>query len=215
MGPPLFTLPGREDDAKVVQALRRGRGAMPPVPVPEAQVKDLLDFLFERDLTSANRDDAASDRYTWRFIGYNKLLDQDNRPGIQPPWGTLNAIDLNTGRIAWRVPLGEDQELTRQGIPLTGTENFGGATVTAGGLVFCAGTPDLKIRAFDSHNGKELWQAKLPFGGYSPPATYMAKGRQYVVIAATGGGKLGPPLGDAWVAFALPVHTQPAPHGLQ
>jgi quinoprotein glucose dehydrogenase len=87
---------------------------------------------------------------------------------------------------------------------LTGTENFGGATVTAGGLVFCAGTRDLKIRAFDSRSGEELWQHKLPVGGYAPPAIYEVKGRQYVVIAATGGGKLGPPLGDAYVAFALP-----------
>jgi quinoprotein glucose dehydrogenase len=204
MGPPLFTLPGRLHDEQVVQAIRRGRGSMPAIPVPEAKIKDLLDFLFERDLTEANRDNLAPDRSTYRFIGYSKLLDQDDRPGVKPPWGTLNAIDLNTGKTAWRVPLGEYEELTRKGIPITGTENFGGATVTAGGLVFCAGTRDQKIRAFDSRTGEELWQAKLPFGGYAPPATYMVKGRQYVVIAATGGGKLGPPLGDAWIAFALP-----------
>src|SRR6185295_13223357 len=139
----------------------------------------------------------------YRFNGYSKLLDQDDRPGMKPPWGTLNAIDLNTGRLAWKVPLGEYEELTRAGVPKTGTENFGGAMVTAGGLVFCAGTRDLKIRAFDSRTGKELWEHKLPWGGFAPPATYEVNGRQYVVIAATGGGKLGPPLGDAYVAFGL------------
>jgi glucose dehydrogenase len=86
----------------------------------------------------------------------------------------------------------------------TGTENFGGATVTAGGVVFCAGTRDLKIRAFDKDSGRELWSSKLPFGGFAPPATYQVNGRQYMVIAATGGGKLGGPVGDTYVAFALP-----------
>ena len=100
--------------------------------------------------------------------------------------------------------MGEYEELTRLGIPKTGTENFGGASVTAGSLVFCAGTRDLKIRAFDKRNGRELWSSKLPFGGFAPPAIYQVHGRQYIVIAATGGGKLGGPTGDAYVAFALP-----------
>jgi len=102
----------------------------------------------------------------------------------------------------WKAPLGEYEELTRQGIPKTGTENFGGAMVTAEGLVFCAGTRDLKIPAFDKVNRDQLWQYKLPYGGYAPPATYEVNGRQYVVIAATGGGKLGGERGDAYVTFA-------------
>jgi quinoprotein glucose dehydrogenase len=174
---------------------------MPAMPVPENKIAGLLDFLFNRDQPTAV---STEDRYTYKFNGYTKLLDQDDRPGVKPPWGTLNAIDLNTGRLAWKVPLGEYEELTRAGIPKTGTENFGGATVTAGGLVFCAGTRDLKIRAFDSRTGQELWEYKLPFGGFAPPATYEVDGRQYVVIAATGGGKLGGPPGDAYVSFALP-----------
>ena len=105
--------------------------------------------------------------------------------------------------------MGEHEELTRQGIPKTGTYNYGGATVTAGGIVFCAGTLDLRIRAFDKANGRELWQYKLPYGGYAPPVTYEANGRQYVVIAATGGGKLGTELGDTYVAFALPTDRMP------
>ena len=130
---------------------------MPAIPVPEEKVKDLLDFLFERDLTPANRDDQAPDRYTYRFVGYSKLLDQDDRPGVKPPWATLNAINLNTGKIAWQVPLGEYEDL-----PKSGTENFGGATATAGGLVFCAGTSDQKIRAFDSSSGRCCGRRSFP-----------------------------------------------------
>lgn len=136
--------------------------------------------------------------------GYPKLRDFEGYPGCTPPWGTLNAIDLNTGKIAWKVALGEYEELTRRGIPKTGTENFGGAMVTAGGLVFAAGTKDRKIRAFNKETGAELWSHQLPYGGYAPPATYEAGGRQFVVIAATGGGKLGGEMGDTYVAFALP-----------
>jgi quinoprotein glucose dehydrogenase len=102
------------------------------------------------------------------------------------------------------VPLGYYPDLAAWGEDNTGAENFGGAMVTAGGLVFCAGTPDNLIRAFDADTGGELWQYELPFGGYAPPATYEVDGKQYVVIAATGGGKLGTAMGDAWVAFALP-----------
>ena len=111
---------------------------------------------------------------------------------------------LVSGEILWKVPLGEYPELTQQGIPKTGTENYGGAIVTAGGLVFCSGTRDHKIRAFDKDTGAELWSATLPWVGNAPPATYVVGGRQYVVIAATGGNKLGTPFGDAYVAFALP-----------
>jgi len=102
------------------------------------------------------------------------------------------------------VPLGEYAELTQKGILRTGTENFGGAIVTAGGLVFCAGTADNMIRAFDKATGVELWKYKLPFGGFASPATYAVDGKQYIVIAATGGGKMGGNMGDAYVAFALP-----------
>lgn len=202
MGPPLFTAPGRLRPEAIQQAIRKGRGSMESISLAEDKFAPLIDFLLERDLPAGTSNHESAERY--RFLGYRKLLDQDGRPGIRPPWGTLNAINLNTGRIAWKAPLGEYEELTRQGVPKTGTENFGGATVTAGGLVFCAGTRDRKIRAFDSRNGKELWEYQLPFGGYAPPAVYEVNGRQFVVIAATGGGKLGGELGDAYVAFHLP-----------
>jgi quinoprotein glucose dehydrogenase len=124
--------------------------------------------------------------------------------GSKPPWGLLNCLDLNTGRILWRRPLGEYAELREAGVAPTGTQNFGGPTVTAGGLVFCAGTRDERIRAFDADTGEELWSAQLPFGGYAPPTVYEVAGREYVVIAATGGGKMGTREGDTYVAFSLP-----------
>lgn len=205
MSPSLLGMGNRMLDDEALDIIKNGRNAMPPIDVPPDQRKLLLDFLFDRDYL---QNDAASsgtqEQLSYIPNGYPKLLDDQGYPGGTPPWGTLNAIDLNTGKIVWKTPLGEYDELTKRGIPKTGTENFGGATVTAGGLIFCAGTRDLKIRAFDKDNGQELWSSKLPFGGYAPAATYSAKGRQYVVIAATGGGKLGGQTGDAYVAFALP-----------
>jgi quinoprotein glucose dehydrogenase len=122
---------------------------------------------------------------------------------VKPPWGTLNAINLNTGEQIWQVPLGEFAELTKRGIPQTGTENYGGPIVTAGGLIFIGATKDEKFRAFDKNTGKVLFEAILPAGGYATPSTYMVKGKQYVVISA-GGNKMGTKAGDAIVAFALP-----------
>ena len=212
VNPSLVGLSHRLKEADIVALLRTGRGGMPSAAhLNEAQVKDLLDYLFDRDRPNPSSL-VRPERPSYRDVGYPKLLDAENYPGTRPPWGKLTAINLNTGRIAWSVPLGEHEELTRRGIPRTGTENFGGPTVTAGGLVFCAGTRDLKIRAFDAATGDELWSHALPYGGFAPPAVYAVDGKQYVVIAATGGGKLsvpphpGPtqPVGDAYVAFALP-----------
>lgn len=142
-------------------------------------------------------------KYPYRIKGYIKFLDQDGYPAIKPPWGTLNAIDMNSGEIRWQVPLGEFPELTAKGIPQTGTENFGGTIATAGGLVFIGGTMDEKFRAFDQSNGKVLWETKLPAGGYATPCTYSVNGKQYVVIAAGGAGKLGTKPGEHFIAYTL------------
>ena len=133
------------------------------------------------------------------------MVDHEGYPGIKPPWGLLNCFDMNTGKAIWRVPLGELEELTKKGMPITGSQTLGGATVTAGGLVFVAGTEDEKLRAFDVDTGKELWQAKLPFAGTAAPAVYEVNGRQFVVVTATGGGRVGGASGpgDTYVAFAL------------
>ncbi|HEY7120849.1 MAG TPA: PQQ-binding-like beta-propeller repeat protein [Tepidisphaeraceae bacterium] len=212
VNPSLLGVSQRLKDADVLALLKTGKGIMPAAPqLTDADKKVLLDYLFDRDRPNL-KPAARPERPGYRDGGYPKLLDNQNYPGTKPPWGLLNAIDLNTGKIAWRVPLGEDEALTKKGIPRTGTENFGGPLVTAGGLVFCAGTRDLKIRAFDKATGEELWSARLPHGGFAPPATYEVDGKQYIVIPATGGGKLavqphpGPaqPWGDACVAFTLP-----------
>jgi quinoprotein glucose dehydrogenase len=200
MAPGLNGLSQRFNDQRVLQVMQNGFDAMPPVDVPATERAALLDYLFDRDVVRQTNTEL---RYSSN--GFPKLYDSDGYPGTTPPWGTLNAIDLNTGKIAWKAPLGEYPELTAKGIPKTGTVNFGGPTVTAGGLVFCAGTRDRKIRAFDRDSGKELWSEDLPLGGYAPPAVYEAEGRQFIVIAATGGGKQGGKTGDAYVAFSLAV----------
>ena len=140
----------------------------------------------------------------YSHTGYLQVRDHEGYPGIKPPWGMLNAINLNTGEFAWRVPLGEYVELTARGVPQTGTENIGGTIVTAGGLVIIAATKDERIHAFDKQTGKLLWEHPLPAGGYATPSTYMVNGRQYIVIAAGGAGKMETTAGDTFVAFALP-----------
>jgi quinoprotein glucose dehydrogenase len=219
MAPPLVSLKKRMSDADVLALLEKGRGAMPPNQSLNAEQKgELLDYLFRRNQPptratrfrepqNADRSGAGSSNdVDYVFDGFGFLNDHEGYPGIKPPWGLLNCYDLNTGRIIWRVPLGEIEALTRQGVPKTGSSNLGGASVTAGGLVFVAGTEDEKLRAFDADTGAELWSAKLPFAGTAAPAVYEVNGRQFVVITATGGGRIGGPsgAGDAYVAFALP-----------
>jgi len=151
-----------------------------------------------------NRGAAAGtpDRYT--IDGYPLFLDPHGVPAISPPWGTLNAIDLVKGDIVWKVPLGEYPRLAAKGIRNTGSLNFGGAVATAGGVIFVAATADEKIRAFEKHSGRVLWEHQLPAGGYATPSVYMVEGRQYVAIAAGGSGKNATKSGDAIIAFALP-----------
>jgi quinoprotein glucose dehydrogenase len=142
---------------------------------------------------------------TYRFTGYRKFLDPEGYPAVAPPWGTLNAIDMNSGETLWKVPLGEYPELAARGMRDTGTENYGGPIVTAGGIVVIGATIyDRKLRAFDSRTGKLLWEGALPFAGTATPTTYMAGGRQLIVIATSGQRDARSPKGSAYVAFALP-----------
>jgi quinoprotein glucose dehydrogenase len=207
VAPPLIGLKARSTDEEVLTIVAKGKGTMPPnVLLNDGEKKELLDFLFRRNQPPSRAvSGQAEDRPKYVFDGFNFLVDHEGYPGIKPPWGLLNCYDLSTGKASWRVPLGELEKLTAQGVPKTGSQNLGGASVTAGGLVFVAGTEDERLRAFDADTGAELWSAKLPFAGTAAPAIYEAGGKQYVVITATGGGRVGGAsgAGDAYVAFAL------------
>lgn len=143
----------------------------------------------------------------YTISGYIKFLSKEGLPAIAPPWGTLTAINLNTGEHVWKTTLGEEAELKARGVPPTGTENYGGPVVTKGGLLFIGASKDGKFRAFSKATGTLLWETNLPAPAFATPAVYSANGRQYVVVAC-GGGKLGTRSGDAYVAFALPERNK-------
>jgi len=198
---------------EVRRIVREGRGFMPGLPVlRETEITALLWYLFEpfgaSEIEEAPASDAPTGALFPRFMmaGYRKLVDHEGFPAIAPPWGTLTAIDLARGEIAWQVPLGAYPELAARGLTSTGAESYGGPVVTAGGLVFIAGTPDARLRAFDKETGELVFEAPLPAAGFATPAVYEADGRQFVVVAA-GGGKLGHASGDRYVAFALPANN--------
>lgn len=153
----------------------------------------------------------ADSTIPYRSQGFGRFWDKDGYPCQKPPWGTLTAIDLNQGEIRWQARLGEFEELTRRGVPKTGTPNLGGSIVTAGGLVFIGATNDSKFRAFDKDTGQELWVTDLPASGHATPMTFMGRktGRQFVVIAAGGGNKYNTQFTAKLVAFALPRAGDP------
>jgi len=205
--PPLTEIARKLQKSDILNLLETGKGNMPSFAfLSPAQREALADNLLGQESSRPGETAPADDTLVespYSHTGYNRFLDPKGYPAVKPPWGTLNAIDLNTGQYLWRVPLGEFPELSAQGLPPTGTENYGGPVVTAGGLVFIAASKDEMIRAFDQDTGQVLWQTRLPAGGYATPSTYSVAGRQYLVIAC-GGGKMGTRSGDAYVAFALP-----------
>jgi len=154
--------------------------------------------------TAAKANAKPTPSYSYRISGYSKFLDKNGLPAVNPPWGTLNAIDLNTGEYKWKIPYGEYPELAAKNIRPTGAESYGGPVVTAGGLLFIAGTKDKKLRVYDKNNGKLLWETQLPAAAFATPSTYEVNGKQYIVIAC-GGTKLGAEAGDSYAAFALPT----------
>ncbi|MDQ5977418.1 MAG: quinoprotein glucose dehydrogenase, partial [Verrucomicrobiota bacterium] len=215
--PSLLDVDKRRTPEEVMKITKTGFGRMPAFDrIPDPQREAILAYVFGKTATTGGRPDEAGgatkteakDIPPYAFGGFRRWTDQAGYPAIKPPWGTLNAVDLNTGELKWTVPLGEYRELTARGIPPTGTENYGGPVVTAGGLIFIAATADETIRAFDKDTGAILWQATLPFSGNATPSVYMANGRQFLVISA-GGGKSGRPAGGSLVAFALPSAIAP------
>ena len=191
----------------IVGIIRKGAGRMAGFPsLVETELSAIVDYVTTGVNATAASDAKKPPVQPFRFTGYRKFLDPDGYPAVVPPWGTLTAINLNTGEFAWRIPFGEYPELAEKGMATTGTENYGGPIVTAGGLVFIGATNfDRKFRAFDKATGKLLWETTLPFSGNATPATFEINGRQFVVIAAGGGkGRQGSPSGSVYVAFALP-----------
>ena len=210
--PTLVGIGARRSRVELAEIVRKGAGRMPGFPTLS---QDAVNAIVQHMLTADAGPTPAPAQpcrlpprpaQQFRFTGYNKFLDPDGYPAVKPPWGTLSAIDLNTAEYAWQIPLGEYPELAAKGITNTGSENYGGPIVTAGGLVFIGATNfDRKFRALDKKTGTLLWETTLPFAGNATPATYEVDGRQFVVIAAGGGkGRQGSTSGGVYVAFALP-----------
>jgi quinoprotein glucose dehydrogenase len=200
------------DDINTI--IKKGNGKMPAFPsLSDDECKAIIGFLLNKeyripktpnehnnaDTVIVKKDFPYEPNYTLKT--WQRFNDSDGYNAIKPPWGTLNAIDLNTGDYLWRVPLGEFPELTKKGIPITGTDTYGGPVVTASGLIFIASTKDERIRAFDKKTGKVVWEYQLPAGGYATPITYEVNGKQYIAIAA--GGAKGTKPGGWYIAFAL------------
>jgi quinoprotein glucose dehydrogenase len=216
--PNLADVGERLSPQEIDRVIAYGQGRMPSFQhIPEKDRNEIIGFLSKMENSAGKSEDIHDQEsvqvarknsdfpYIPPFInnGLNRFLDPDGYPAMKPPWGTLNAIDLNTGEYLWKVPLGEYPELKEKGLPITGTENYGGPIVTAGGLVFIAATKDERIRAFDKQSGEVIWEYQLPAGGFATPITYQINGKQYVVIAA-GGVKNGHKPGGSYIAFALP-----------
>ncbi len=219
--PKLLKMGLKWDLAAISKITRQGAGRMPSFPnLSDAEVTAVSQYVLSGESKPIESDEPAAVTLEYRFTGYHKFLDPEGYPAISPPWGTLNAINLNTGEYAWKIPLGEYPELANKSMPGTGpsgtgtgpygkdtgSESYGGPVVTAGGLVFIAATIyDRKLRAFDKSTGKLLWETTLPFSSNATPAVYSAGGRQFIVVNSEGSkGRPNDPKGGRYIAFALP-----------
>ncbi len=218
--PNLGDLSKRMKEGEVLKILESGKNRMPSFQhLKTVDRKAIVDFLFNKEITKndvldvhkvAKVETKSGQDFPYKppYLnnGNTQFLDPDGYPAVSPPWGTLNAIDMNSGEYLWQVPFGEFPELMKKGLVVTGTENHGGPIVTAGGLLFIAATYDEKLRAIDIKTGKTVWEYKLPAGGFSTPITYMKNGIQYIVISA-GGARYGLKGGSKFLAFAIPKQS--------
>ena len=206
--PSLVNIANKLNEDEVATMIREGGARMPSFRrLPSEDIKALVRYLvYNENVELGGKDRAASPiDLKYGIDGYNRFLDPDGYPAVKPPWGTLNAINLNTGELAWKIPFGEYPALAKEGLHNTGSENYGGAVVTSNGLLFIAATSfDRKFHVFDKLTGQLLWETTLPFAGNATPAVYQAKGREFIVVAC-GGGKSKDPSGATYVAFALPT----------
>jgi quinoprotein glucose dehydrogenase len=214
--PALLGIEGIRTEREISDTIRQGKGRMPPFPnLGDAQNTSLVEYIIRGEkprrpaLQSSRKHTADSvhskEDMPYNTLGFRRFLDPEGYPALTPPWGTLSAIDLNTGEYLWKIPFGEYPELAVKGMTQTGSDNYGGPVATAGGLVFISATVfDQKMHAYDSDTGKLLWERVLPFAGLATPATYMINGKQYVVIASSGGQTSSKPAGGLYIAFSLP-----------
>jgi quinoprotein glucose dehydrogenase len=218
--PSLRGIEGILTDDEITTTIRGGKGRMPPFSgLSNEEVAAVVRYLTKapQQQQRARRDAKAADPVAaegaggatndmpYKTIAFRRFTDPDGYPATAPPWGTLSAIDLNTGKYLWKIPFGTYPELVAKGMADTGSDNYGGPVVTAGGLIFIgASVFDQKFHAYDKTTGKLLWETELPFSGLATPSTYMVDGKQYVVIAAGGGQSSRKPTGGMYMAFALP-----------
>ncbi len=203
--PSLIDLQLRKEKTEVAQIITNGKGMMTGFPqLKEEEMQALLRFLYNEEVkhtVASETTQGETEIVPFKHTGYTKFLDSNGLPGISPPWGTMHAIDLNTGDYKWSIPFGNTPELGEEGIG-TGTENYGGPVVTSNGLLFIGATKDGCFRAFDKENGTLLWEYELPAAAFATPAMYEVNGKQYIAIAC-GGEKLGTEKGNRIIAFSL------------
>lgn len=201
--PSLIGIKDRKSKKEISQIIANGKGMMTGFPqIPEKEKKALLQFLFDEKSENSKSFDAKAYPMPYKYKGYSRFIDSNGLPAISPPWGTMHAIDLNSGEFLWSIILGDTPELKAKGYPQTGCENYGGPVVTENGLLFIGATKDGFFRAFKKRTGELLWEYKLPAAAFATPAMYQVNGKQYIAIAC-GGGKLGTKKGNQIVAFSL------------